>query len=79
MFIPTRYFGTFQEARAKREELQGAGFDQARIVEFERGHAVQYRRSGGYYPNSPTRFDRTGEWDLESILTSKPKKELDHA
>ena len=40
------YFETFSEARSIAAKVGG------RVVEYERGFAVQYRVSGPYYPGN---------------------------
>ena len=42
----TAYFETFSEARSIAAKVGG------RVVEYERGFAVQYRVSGPYYPEN---------------------------
>jgi len=62
----TYYAKTFQEARAIRDKLREK-LPEARVVEYERGYAIQYRKSGRYYPDRPSKFDMTGEWGLQDL------------
>lgn len=62
------YYQSFDEARMTRHVLAYKDFPEARIVEFDLGYAVQYRKSGGYFPQDATTFDRHGVWNLKEIL-----------
>ena len=66
-----KYFETSEQAQGLIDSGCAMSPD-ARIVEFERGFAVQYRVSGGYYPQPPSNFDLTGHWDLRSALANTP-------
>ena len=45
-----RYYMHYTAARLVAESLQRNGHPMARVVEYTRGHAIQYRISGTYYP-----------------------------
>lgn len=73
----TYYAKTFQEARAIRDKLREK-LPEARVVEYQKGYAVQYRKMGGYYPDRPSEFDMTGKWDLQAMLKGKaPMAEIE--
>jgi hypothetical protein len=42
------YWPTFGDARAVRDALIAAGIATARVVAYQRGYAVQLRKSGTY-------------------------------
>ncbi len=45
----TKYFQTYMETESVLKEVK-TEFPQARIVEFLKGFAIQYYKSGYYYP-----------------------------
>ena len=45
-----RYYVTYTAARSVAASLRRNGYPMARVVEYIRGHAIQYRISGAYYP-----------------------------
>ena len=48
--METFYFQTRGDADLIRSELARLGFSDCRILEFGRGFAVQYCKSGAYFP-----------------------------
>ena len=46
----TDYFRNYSMAAEIRDQLQDGEWPNARVVEYQRGFAVQYYLSGPYYP-----------------------------
>ncbi len=51
-FKNVRYYSHYTAARLVAESLRRNGYPMARVVEYTRGHAIQYRISGAYSPTN---------------------------
>ena len=60
------YFPERKDAEVIRDGLLKSWPD-SRIVAYERGYAVQYARSGNYYPEAPGRYDFASLHDSGSL------------